>query len=111
VSFRGFRLPTCSTPDFVAEGGSQVERKLTGNRDTSRAQSFGNSFEKTLTRRSPAIVEKDGQAETHKATAREGKAGKTPPEASKNAGCFTQEFRFEKECVTRAAFCKGIEWR
>ena len=110
MSFRGFRLPTCSTPDFVAEGavrlseGGQKKQYL-------KAQSFGNSFEKTRTQRSAAIVEEDGQAETHQATAHQSQAGKISPEVSKDAGGFTQEFRFEEEFLARAAICESIEWR
>ena len=76
-----------------------------------KAQSFGNSFEKTRTQRSAAIVEEDGQAETHQATAHQSQAGKISPEVSKNASGFTEELRFEEEFLARAAFRKSLEWR
>jgi hypothetical protein len=110
VSFRSFRLPACSTPDFVAEGQSGRAR-ADWKQQYLKAQSFGNSFEKTRTQRSPAVVEKDGQAETHQATARQGQERKTSPEVSKKAGCFAQAFRFEEEWIARPAFCQSIEWR
>jgi hypothetical protein len=83
--------------------------ELAGNRDTSKAQSFGNSPEKTRTRRRPAIAKEGDQSKTPEATPGKDQAGKASPKAQ-DIG-FAQEVRFAKKFFARSASGQGLEWR
>jgi hypothetical protein len=87
-----------------------LSEKPAENRDTSRAQSFGNSPEKTRTRRRPAIAKEGGQSKTPEATAAQGQAGKASAKTIQDNVC-AQEVWFREEFLADAARREGIKWR